>query len=95
MDEEKAINRKLGDGLADVLLNMADDNLDDLNDDCEYTVVRVNFYETFLDKFFAPPGCATVLGITLMKQLNVRRCKRLRMAKGTIGCYSLLIIYEP
>ena len=43
MDEEKAINRKLGDGLADVLLNMADDNLDDLNDDCKYTVVRLNF----------------------------------------------------
>ena len=35
MDEEKAINKKLGDGLSDVLLNMADDNLEDLNNDCK------------------------------------------------------------
>ena len=40
MDEEKAVNKKLGDGLADVLLNMADDNLEDLNNDCKYHVVN-------------------------------------------------------
>ena len=43
MDEEKAVNKKLGDGLADVLLNMADDNLEDLNNDCKYMhqIIRV------------------------------------------------------
>ena len=40
-----------------------------------------------LDKFFDNQACATVLGITLMKQLNVRRCKRLRVAKGTTHIY--------
>ena len=40
MDEEKAVNKKLGDGLADVLLNMADDNLEDLNNDCKYHAVN-------------------------------------------------------
>ena len=30
-------------------------------------------------------ACGTVLGITLMKQLNVRRCKRLRVAKGPVN----------
>ena len=40
-----------------------------------------------LDKFFDNQACATVLGITLMKQLNVRRCKRLRVAKGMTHIY--------
>ena len=39
------------------------------------------------DKFFDNQACATVLGITLMKQLNVRRCKRLRVAKGMNDMY--------
>ena len=44
------------------------------------------FTEKFLDKFLTNQqmACGTVLGITLMKQLNVRRCKRLRVAKGPV-----------
>ena len=40
----------------------------------------------FSDKFLTNQQMATgtVLGITLMKQLNVRRCKRLRVAKGPV-----------
>ena len=41
------------------------------------------------DKFFDNQACATVLGITLMKQLNVRRCKRLRVAKGMAHIYDI------
>ena len=39
------------------------------------------------DKFLSSQqmACGTVLGITLMKQLNVRRCKRLRVAKGPVN----------
>ena len=44
MDEEKAVNKKLGDGLADVLLNMADDNLEDCNNDCKYPVASRIWY---------------------------------------------------
>ena len=49
MDEEKAVNKKLGDGLADVLLNMADDNLEDCNNDCKYQVVsRIWYFVLFI-----------------------------------------------
>ena len=36
---EKTINKKLGAGLADVLFTLGDDDLDALNDDCEYSYV--------------------------------------------------------
>ena len=41
-------------------------------------------------------ACGTVLGITLMKQLNVRRCKRLRVAKGPVNnsYFGGIITYE-